>query len=285
MHFSAFIVPLASVLAVAASPLHTLEKRSIDTDTYNDLVYYFQYAASAYSSSCAKPNGNTLVQEFSDSGTDTQGFVARDDTRKEIVVSLRGSSSAEDFLTDAELLLKDFSSAGTSPPSGTQVHTGFINAWNAVASNVTSIVADQLSSHSGYAIVTTGHSLGGSLSSLAGITLQQNNPNADIRMYTYGQPRTGNPTYAGWIDDVFGENAFRSVHTDDGVPTIIPTSLGYKHHAYEYWQNPDPASADTTTKCDSSGEDPNCSASIASGGINLAHTTYFGVLAIQPFCS
>jgi len=30
---------------------------------FNDLVFYFQYASSAYANVCARPNGNTLVQQ------------------------------------------------------------------------------------------------------------------------------------------------------------------------------------------------------------------------------
>lgn len=44
------------------------------------------------------------------------------------------------------------------------------------------------------------------------------------------------------------------------------------HVGIEYWQNPDPPSADTTTECAADGEDPTCSASIPSEGIDLAHT-------------
>ena len=40
----------------------------------------------------------------------------------------------------------------------------------------------------------------------------------------------------------------------------------------EYWQNPDPASAANTVECAADGEDPNCSASNFSLGIDLAHT-------------
>lgn len=36
---------------------------------YDDLVFYFQYASSAYSTTCASPNGNTLVTEVSKSSS------------------------------------------------------------------------------------------------------------------------------------------------------------------------------------------------------------------------
>ncbi|KZP24470.1 alpha/beta-hydrolase [Athelia psychrophila] len=284
MLFSAALIPLTlSVLGAVASPLH-VNKRTVSSDVYADLVYYFKYASSAYSEICLFPNGNTLVQQFSDLGTFTQGFIARDDDRQEIVVAMRGSSSVGDFITDAELLFKDYTSPGVTPPSGVSAHSGFLDAWNSVAAEVISTVKSQLKSYPGYSLVTSGHSLGGSLSSLAAVSLQANFPSKTVRMYTYGQPRTGNDAYAYWVNDLFGANAFRSTHTNDGVPTIIPTSLGYRHHGVEYWQNPDPATAAHTVKCAADGEDPTCSASNPSLGIDLAHTVYYGILAITPYC-
>jgi hypothetical protein len=41
------------------------------------------------------------------------------------------------------------------------------------------------------------------ISSLTGYTVSK------VRMYTYGQPRTGNATYAHLVNGQFGENAFR----------------------------------------------------------------------------
>jgi hypothetical protein len=94
-------------------------------------------ASSAYvTTGCARPNGNTLVSTIDNAATDTQGFIARDDTRKEIVVALRGrsaesahlascmvhlifgSTSLQDFVTDAGIALVPFLSPGVSAPGG-----------------------------------------------------------------------------------------------------------------------------------------------------------------------
>ncbi|TFK42120.1 alpha/beta-hydrolase [Crucibulum laeve] len=293
MHLTGAFVSLLSVLAVIASPVpeakgnaEVFEKRALSSSIYNDLVSYFKYASSAYATACARPNGNTLVSSFSAIATDTQGFVARDDTKKEIVVALRGSSSIADFVTDASVLLVPFTSPGVNAPTGTLVHTGFLTAWNSVASGVIATVSAQLAAHPGYSIATSGHSLGGALSSLAGIALKQNFPNTPLRLFTYGQPRTGNPTYAQFVNNAVGSgNIFRGVHTTDGVPTIIPTYWGYAHHGTEYWNFLDPSSAITTKQCASSGEDLTCSASIISGGINAAHLTYYNILASTASCT
>jgi hypothetical protein len=94
-------------------------------------------ASSAYvTTGCARPNGNTLVSTINNAATDTQGFIARDDTRKEIIVALRGrsaesahlascmvhpifgSTSLQDFVTDAGIALVPFLSPGVSAPGG-----------------------------------------------------------------------------------------------------------------------------------------------------------------------
>ncbi|KAJ7470876.1 hypothetical protein FB451DRAFT_1399621 [Mycena latifolia] len=55
------------------------------------------------------------------------------------------------------------------------------------------------------------------------------------------------------------------------VPTAIPQSAGYKHHGVEFWNFLDPSSARTTKACEASGEDPSCSDSVPSQGIDAAH--------------
>ena len=64
MLFSAAFIPVTLfVLGAVASPLQATKKSGISTTLYNDLVWYFQYASSAYSASCPHPNGNTLIEE------------------------------------------------------------------------------------------------------------------------------------------------------------------------------------------------------------------------------
>ncbi|KAK1227694.1 hypothetical protein PQX77_009282, partial [Marasmius sp. AFHP31] len=182
-------ISLAGVLAMPMGDItHERRAGTIDQATFNELAFYFQYASSAYESSCARPNGNTLVVQIDRFVTNTQAYIARDDNRREIVVALRGSTNIPDILTDASLLLVPFVSPGVKQaPFGSLAHAGFLTAWNSVADQIISTVRTELAAHPDYNLVTSGHSLGGALSSLAGISLQQNFPEkADtIRMFTY----------------------------------------------------------------------------------------------------
>ena len=114
------------------------------------------------------------------------------------------------YTTDLEFALVDYSSPGVDAPSGVQVHQGFLEAHQSVASEILSVVSDQLSANPSYSLVSVGHSLGGALSSLGGVSLAANFPDAPLRVFTFGQPRTGNPAYASLAEDLIGvSNIYR----------------------------------------------------------------------------
>ncbi|KAJ7503332.1 alpha/beta-hydrolase [Mycena galericulata] len=279
---------MASPALLMTSSDEASEPVPISPDTFEELVHYFKYASSAYSPVCMRPNGNTLVLQFGNHLSDIQGFIARDDHRKELVVALRGSASVTDALLDANILLVPFLTPGVKLPPKARVHAGFLAAWDTVAVQITATLATQRRLYAGHRLVTVGHSMGGALATLAAVSLLQLFPASPMldqtRMYSYGAPRTGNAVFAEHVNREFGSRAFRVVHTDDGVPTIIPTSLGYHHHGIEYWQHVDPPSPSSTLRCAASGEDPCCSASVPSSGVTPAHATYLGITVPTPFC-
>ncbi|KAJ7052004.1 Alpha/Beta hydrolase protein [Mycena amicta] len=265
----------AAILGVAGKP-------TTSQDVYDKLVHYFKYASTAYAIILpgpplipVRPNGQKLVAKMFDLLTDSHGYVARDDTRKEIVVAFRGSVSPANFVTDAVGLLVDWDTGSTNviAPEGTKVHLGFRTAWATISAKTLATVTSELAAHPGYSVVTSGHSLGGSLAALAGITLQMTFPNTQVRCYTYGQPRTGNAVFAAWLDTLIGpERLFRVVHSNDGVPTMAPELLGFVHHTTEYWAL-SPHSPQQTYICNAAGlqEDPHGSKKLPTTGINPAH--------------
>ncbi|KAJ6522280.1 alpha/beta-hydrolase, partial [Mycena capillaripes] len=252
-----------------ASPILTL--RGVSSSLYDDFIRYTKDSSAAYQLLCPSPLGNTLVQSFS-SGR-AHGFIARDDGRKEIVVSFRGSFSLADAATDVDVFLVPFVSLGID--KSFNVHSGFLAAYNDVAEVVLTTVKAQLAKFPKYTLVVTGHSLGGALAALGASSLKTVFPSATLKLYTFGQPRTGDAQFAKYVETMVGvDNIFR-----DGVPTLIPQILGYEHHATEYWQFKDPilfTSPPTTIKKCVGEEDPTCSDSIFSTGINPPHLFYFG---------
>ncbi|CCG81938.1 putative Lipase [Taphrina deformans PYCC 5710] len=305
MQFFTIILLLGHVLA---APLKSIDGTTVTSQQYADLVRNARFAAAAYTDQCSRPpNGAVLVQEIVDPLTDTQGYVARADDTKEIIVALRGSSSVVDFLTDAETSLVPCSSPGVPYPSPARCHSGFQDSWNAVQPKFLEAVTQQVQSHPGYTITVVGHSLGGGLASQAALSMVYNLPGSVITGFSFGQPRTGDVNYANFHDAALtlrqGQPSFhRSVHTTDGVPQVIrqgstgsPVSTlaglvllpnnpwattGYRHHGTEVWQYVDPASQMGTVQC-AGQEDATCQDSVyifaPLFGINLEHTRYYGV--------
>ncbi|KAH9054312.1 alpha/beta-hydrolase [Lactarius vividus] len=252
----------------------------ISEHVYNELLHFAKYSSAVYQFICPRPLGNTLVESFSNLLTHTHGFVARDEARREIVVAFRGSHELADVLTDGNFVLAPLASRGVEDNAAC-VHAGFLFSYNSVRSVVLHAVREQLEAFPGYVVVLTGHSLGGALASLAALSIKSNFPWAAVRLFTFGQPRTGDAAFADLLESIVGrDNIFRAVHTKDGVPTVIPEYLGYRHHANEYWQFQEPPNMSTVRRCEGQ-EDPECSHSIPSLGINPAHGVYFGEVMIK----
>ncbi|KZV72868.1 alpha/beta-hydrolase [Peniophora sp. CONT] len=257
-------------------PWHTTG--GIPQQTYDELVRYTQYSSAVYQPLCPNPLGNALVTEFTNLLTGVHGFVARDDEREEVVVAFRGSQQIPDMFTDANMILIPLDSVVT-PANGSddaRVHAGFGVAFGSVGDLVLDTVTEQLREHPAYTVILTGHSMGGALAAIGGAMIKSNTTEAYVRVFTFGQPRTGNAAFADLLEELVGsENLYRAVHTWDGVPAIIPQSLGYRHHSTEYWNFQEPPNRKNVRRCTGQ-EDPACSSSIPSTGINVAHDVYFG---------
>lgn len=235
---------------------------SVTQTQFDTFVRYVQFSSAAYASTCkTPPNGATLIENFSNSGTDTHGFIAQDPTTHEIIVAFRGTDDVQTLATDFNQTLVTFNSVGincaacmvfTLLKDLTQVHGGYVNQWNSVSEGVISTVQGLLKTTPGAPVTVTGHSLGASLASLASMSMS--GVGISLTTYTFGQPRTGNQAYADFVDSVLPlGKMFRVTHSNDGVPQTIPTSQGYRHHSTEFWQN-DPVNVANVVQC--TGQEP-----------------------------
>lgn len=101
---------------------------------------------------------------------DVEGFVAVDTTNNLIIVSFRGTCGVRSSANDASALLGAAPVLPTSFNCGLDclVQPGFYNAWLQVRDVVTASVTEQRALHTGFTVVTTGHSLGGAIAHYAG---------------------------------------------------------------------------------------------------------------------
>ncbi|XWX00334.1 hypothetical protein V2A60_008354 [Cordyceps javanica] len=244
----AALLPLATT-ALAANPMLTYlasmkwKGSGIDNDLMNNFRFYAQHAAAAYcnaegpapgdSVACGGEcddvmrNGATIIDTLQGFKTGIASYVAVDHTRREIVLSTRGSNNIRNFITDLVFLHRDCDLV-----KDCSVHTGFSESWNEISAGATSAIKEGLQANPDYKLVITGHSLGGAVAALAGAYLRRAGYKAEV--YTFGAPRVGNEAFALFTGSQPG-GVYRMTHTDDPVPRLPPMIFGYRHGGAEYW--------------------------------------------------
>lgn len=190
--------------------------------------------AYAYSESDPEPNqkkaqGRKTLQSWGlanfaplfDAETDTQGYLAGNGEM--VLVTFRGTvaDKFDNWLTDLDVPF-------TAGPVG-RVHQGFyerglMQVWEQLAAALPVI------RNVNQPLWLTGHSLGAALACLAAAKLVQCGLVSSVAgLYTFGQPRTGDETFAAWLDGLMKPKTFRFVDNNDIVPHVPPSISGYKH--------------------------------------------------------
>jgi hypothetical protein len=175
--------------------------------------------------------------ELVEAGTDTQFVIARSPSA--LVLAFRGTdvSKAADILTDLDFELTASSWPGGKPYN---VHHGFeaefALAWPKVEATLKTYGA-----FGGTApLFITGHSLGGALAMLAAAHILDRNLVKPTEaayvaaLYTYGQPRVGDPTFADRVAQLLPGRYFRAVNNRDAVPLVPPPIAGAKNLRYAH---------------------------------------------------
>ncbi|KAH6671205.1 lipase [Halenospora varia] len=208
-----------------------------------NMKLFAQYAAAAYCNSDASKVGTkvscsssacpslTAVTNYAFLGYDqseASGFVGVDTTNKLIVASFAGSDNIDNYIAD---LLVPMDTCSGNLVSGCKLHTGFQYAYQDIEDTLLPAVASARSTYPSYTVITTGHSLGGAVATIAGAYLRASGIPVDI--YSYGSPRVGNTAFVNSV-----------THTDDFVPRYPGKLLGYRHTSPEFWLS---TGDDTTT--------------------------------------
>jgi triacylglycerol lipase len=153
---------------------------------------------------------------------DTQAYVAaRSDA---VVVAFRGTepTNLQDFATDFDAAQVPFETKLDFPSWG-RIHEGWADGVNVVRKKI--VAALSAFEDGARALWITGHSLGGALAMVAAAMLA-NEPKYRIAgVYTFGQPRVGDPTFRSRYDELLGRITFRCVNDRDLVPHVPPREL------------------------------------------------------------
>jgi len=210
---------------------------------------------------CGKDKYSTMILDGPASGfiyketlydvkTDLQGYIGILPTTKSIYVVIRGSSSVINWLDDFEIKLVPYDSF---PECNCTVHYGFYNSALGVVTKTVDSVKSLQKKYTGYSVVVTGHSYGGSCGQLLAMELVKNG--VHIKLYNYGQPRVGDAKYAAFVNTKIAEY-YRTTHNKDIVPHVPPTEvLGYLHSCREIFED----STGKLTVCSATNcEDPMC---------------------------
>ncbi|KAH8663945.1 Alpha/Beta hydrolase protein [Xylariales sp. PMI_506] len=269
--------------------LYLAPRDSVTTAQVDSLAFYAQYAGAAYCNSdvavgtvisCSDGTcpdvtaaGATVSATFLGTDTDAEGFVAVDKTNDLIVVSFKGSHSIRNWITDILFLQESCDLV-----SGCEVHSGFYEAWQEIATQVEKALAAAVAANPTYPIIFTGHSLGAAIATL-GVAYVRN-LGYSIDLYTYGSPRVGNLNFVEYVTNQAGaEN--RVTHYDDPVPRLPPILFNYRHTSPEYWLADGSATTEDYTATDIEVCDGYANVDCNAGTTGLdtnAHNYYFVVI-------
>lgn len=262
-------------------------KESIDVSqwNYNTGYTFCLYAYSAYCPSselsdwsCKWCQHNSTVTDFKTTAMITADgefvYVGYNAEYSQIIVSFRGS-------TDLLNWINNLDATQTKYPycDGCEVHSGFYSTWKSVKDQTLAAMYDLHKKYPKYEIVTTGHSLGGALSTLASVDVYMNISGAvPVYSWTLGSPRVGNGKFANWYQDSSGiKHSQRIVNWHDEVPHLPTEQLlldTYRHVVQEVWEQKDVNNFILCSATD--GEDPSCSDSVIERSI-YDHLHYFGL--------
>ncbi|KAI9319176.1 Alpha/Beta hydrolase protein [Dichotomocladium elegans] len=262
---------VAEALSTAAGNIATAEQ--VDT-----LMYFLTLSANTYCRTviagtwlcphCSITSDLEFVATFNTVILDTNAIVVRGDAQRTIFIAFRGTSSIENTIADMVILPVPYYGV-----TGATVHKGFRDSYAAVKAGIIAAVKAQVSAYPEYTLAVTGHSLGGASALLCALDLHEQGYKP--MLYTYGQPRVGNPVFANYVVST-GIPYARTVNKRDLVPHIPSAISGFLHAGQEFWIKTD-GSVGTYHVCPNGTETSQCSNSIVPFTSAADHIDYFGI--------
>jgi len=122
------------------------------------------------------------------------------------------------------------------------VHQGFWEQWESIRDMIVPNVEKATAKNPDYRFIVVGHSLGGALATIAAADFRNRSPwfLEHTEVFSYGSPRVGDFLTVRFLSEQSAKS-YRVTASDDPVPRVPWTNLGYMHTSPEYFieRNPD----------------------------------------------
>ncbi|CAJ0589454.1 unnamed protein product [Cylicocyclus nassatus] len=158
---------------------------------------------------------STTKEDCDELDNTCESYIAASETAKQLIIVFRGTKSK------GQLLLEGLQS--TKPGEYFfglgNVNRYFLNGHRVLWPTIENTLKDP--KYAGYKLIFTGHSLGGALAALAAARTAKEGyrPGNEITIYTFGEPRVGDVTFAENFDKMIPDS-YRVVFRRDIVPHL-----------------------------------------------------------------
>jgi predicted lipase len=239
-------------LALLTSPI--LAVQPFDADTFKRMVQLSRIAicstAGIISKTCQNCN-NPEFQALSDikvngiPGRDTQYYTGFNAQANEIVVSVRGTRSMRNWVTDLDALMVAYQ---TKQGQQMRLHVGFKNNADLLLPKLQEDIRPFLTAHRDAKLTFTGHSAGGAYASLLPLLMLDSDFATEfgltpsrMTIVTIAQPKAGDQNFAQVMNSLKFAKLQRLVNFNDIVPRFPfqGTQLGYEHFDIEGFIGPE----------------------------------------------
>ena len=192
--------------------------RSILTDEFtSEVMHYFKCASEVYLSDPTIRKQDILLNQLEDEESLhlPRHIVFLDHITKSIVISIRGTASISDMITDLYIEASPF----LHPSRGILAHKGISDSATALLPTITTAIKDIQHKNNGkymnYRVVTTGHSLGAGTAALLAILLSTQS-NIPVTSYAFAPPPVISHTTLpkqGFFTELFNKPSKYTIHS------------------------------------------------------------------------
>lgn len=192
---------------------------------------------------------NDLATDMNPSRVNDQvsiGLICQAESAGDVVIAVRGTEGIYEWIHDFEFLQVPcpfLATAGQTDDGFTDMYTSMTTSAAPDSASVVRSLPRLTFDNAVSSVTICGHSLGGALATLLALDLAAtaadpaNSPYAqfaNLVVYTYASPRTGDPVFAQTFNQVV-PNSNRVANRLDIVPYLPPQFLNYQHvnTAYE----------------------------------------------------